>query len=293
MADIRPYLLSRVLDALWDTHTEITELRLSRGKKITVVQAGKASHLQTTSAKNIFADDVIFTYTLNKLSGGSLYSIGESLKNGYATIKGGHRVGICGTAVMDNARIHSVKDISDLCFRVCREIKGSGRGIYREILRGKHVESALIASPPGYGKTTILRDVCRLLSEGNTSPTQFVGIADERCEIAAMSKGISGFDIGEYSFVCSGYPKDKAIQIMLRTMAPTVIVTDEIGSIEDFNAVAEAAKCGVAVIASVHARDIEDLKVRFKESLRLFESVFFIGNKCSSYEAYRRCNNDY
>lgn len=296
IADILPYLHSHTAKALssFDKAESISEIRLTLNKPVIVTVRGQTILLKAPGGQSIMSDKNAFMHTVNMLSGGSLYSIGESIKQGFVTLRGGHRVGICGTAVLKDGRVHTIKDISSLCFRICRQITGCADDIYRDICKDGHIHNSLIASPPGYGKTTILRDLCRSLATGSSMcGVKRVGIADERCEIAAMHEGVSRFDLGLSSFVCSGYPKRDAMLLMLRCMCPDVIITDEIGSFDEYEAVREALKCGVSVIASVHALDLEDLIYRFGSEVKSFEYIYFIENRKRGYKVYRRCRGDY
>jgi len=273
---------------------KITEIRLGLSKPVLICSLSEVSLLKDEVGRCIIADKNIFSYIITKLTGGSLYSVSESIKKGFVTIKGGHRVGICGTAVLEDGIIKTVKNISHLCFRIAREHKGCAQRLSFEISDQGRLISCLISSPPGYGKTTVLRDLCRIIANGElTGDLKRVGIADDRCELADSYEGLGHFDTGIASFVCSGYPKAEAMMLMLRTMSPDVIVTDEIGSEDDFKAVYEAIKCGVSVIASVHALDIYDLKYRFGSDIKAFDKIFFLGNKTDDFKMYRRCKDDY
>ena len=294
--DVFPYLHSDIRDALvlCKNPDEITEIRLVLGKPVIIADRGRIQTLITPRGRPVIANRASFMHSVNALSGGSLYSIEENLKKGFVSIKGGHRVGICGSAVVSDGKVENIMDISALCFRICREISGCADDIYADILRQNKFPSCLIASPPGYGKTTILRDLCRLIATDRGDGFALkVGVSDERCEIAATSNGISRFNLGDYSFVCSGYPKIHAMLLMLRSMSPDVIITDEIGTDDEFCAISELQKCGVKVIASIHAFDIEDLIFRYGEKLRCFDSIFFIANKIKRHKVYRRCLGDY
>jgi len=273
---------------------EVNEIRFCINKPVMLFAGNAIRFLKDKEGQCIIADKGSFNYIVDKLTGGSLYSVNESIRRGFVTLKGGHRVGICGTAVSENDKVIHVKDISALCFRVAREVEGCAQKMSFDIIEDGRVLSALIASPPGYGKTTMLRDICRILAGGNAScGFKKVGITDERGEIASVYRGIQRFDTGLSSFVCTGYSKISAMELMLRSMSPDVIVTDEIGSKEDFAAVFEALKCGVSVIASVHAYCIDDLKRRAGKDLRAFERIFFIQNKNGGYKMYRRDYGDY
>lgn len=296
ISQILSYLPPRVIEGIeaLDYKGDITEIRFCINKPVLICRLSQVSCLRDKFGKTITADKDSFEYMLSHLTGGSLYSVSESIRTGFVTVKGGHRVGVCGTGILSGGRLRSVKDISSLCFRVAREVVGCSERLAHEAVENGRILSCLVASPPGYGKTTILRDLCRYLAGGElTGDIRRVGIADERCELAAVWGANQQFDTGIGSFVCSGYPKATAMSIMLRTMSPDVIVTDEIGSGEDFAALREAVRCGVSVIASVHAPSIGDLKERFGKDIRSFDKIFFIKNKTSDFKMYRRCHDDY
>ncbi len=272
---------------------EISEIRFSLDKPAMVSYGG---YTEVIKNKNmvLVTDKIVFDFVISKLTGGSMYSVNESIKNGYVTIDGGHRVGICGTAVIDDGDIKHVKNISSLCFRICRQIKGCADSIALEIIEKGRINNILIASPPGCGKTTILRDICRIIGGGSSGiDIKRVGIADERGEIAAMHDGVARFDVGLASFVCDSYPKAYAMGLMLRSMSPDVLVTDEIGSIEDFAAVRNSLKSGVSVIATAHASDIYDIKTRFDSEIKSFDKIIFLKGKGRISSVYRRMDNDY
>lgn len=296
LLEILPYFhrdIALPLEA-YSRKRELCEVRLGIGLPVVVCDNSGMGVLLDSQHNTVIADKNRFEYTLRTLTGGSPYSISQSLINGFVTIGGGHRVGVCGTMVADSTGIKNIRDICFLCFRICREVRGCAQNLAYAICENGRIQNTLIASLPGYGKTTILRDLCRIFA-GNRSPCGIkrVGIADERGEIAAMNSGVSNFEIGYGSFVCTGYSKKHAFVSMMRSMSPDVMVTDEIGTSEDFDAVCEAIRCGVSIIASVHAGDIHDLRTRFGDKLHCFETIIFPGNKNSTFNSYRRCRGDY
>jgi len=169
----------------------------------------------------------------------------EHLKSGFITATGGFRVGICGSAIVKDGTITGWKDISSICIRLCKEIKG----IAKEIGIAGTNKSTLIVSPPGCGKTTLLRDLIRTASNSGHR----VGIADERGEIAAMSHGIPLLDVGANTDVLDGVPRADAVMFLLRTMNPQIIATDEITDRNDFEALRQAENCGVSLFATSHS----------------------------------------
>lgn len=217
-----------------------------------------------------------FEYIIERISQSSLYSVSDELKKGYITISGGHRIGIVGTAVLKDNKVDFIKNISAMNIRIANEIIGCGKDIALKITENG-LKNTLIISPPGCGKTTLLRDIIRELSEMG----YYVGVADERCEVAGMYEGMSGFDIGPKSFVMEGCSKAYGMECLLRTMAPDVIATDELGRDEDIKAVYDAVNSGVSVIATAHGRNKEQLMKRnvFKTLIPLFDVIVTMSRK--------------
>lgn len=209
----------------------------------------------------------------------SIYALERELAAGYITLRGGHRVGLVGRAVLEGDRIRTQRELSGANYRVARQIAGVADKVMPYIFRrpggrsctanrvighpsGVSVFSVLVLSGPGHGKTTLLRDMARQLSYGFCGPGLKVGIVDERSEIAACCDGVPGNDLGPRADIIDSCPKAQGIMIMTRSMSPDVIVTDEIGHAADSEAIEEARRCGVAVIATAHATDHDDAQKR-------------------------------
>ena len=199
---------------------------------------------------------------LAKLCRRSVYSREEELKRGFVTIEGGVRVGVCGRPVMEGGSIVRLTDITCFNFRIAREVIGCAESIMPQITEHGKPVSSLIVSPPGGGKTTLLRDMIRCLSSGIGCMPVKVGLADERGELAGVVDGAPSFDTGPRTDVMEFAPKAEAISMFVRSMSPDVIVTDEIGGADDAEAIADAARCGAAVIASAHASSARELNER-------------------------------
>lgn len=197
----------------------------------------------------------------------SVYAFEPELQQGYLTIPGGHRVGLAGQVAVVDGTIKTLTHISSLNIRLARSIPDCAKPIMPFVIDrfNKRIYNALFISPPRCGKTTILRDLIRQLSNGNANlgiPGVQIGLVDERSEIAACENGIPSIDLGPRVDVLDACPKAKGLLMLIRSMAPEVVATDEIGRAEDVAAVQEAIHAGVSVITTVHSRTIHDLYER-------------------------------
>lgn len=193
---------------------------------------------------------------LNNLLDYSYYAYEEELAKGYITIEGGHRVGICGRAVLNQGRVSLIKEISSLNLRRSREIRGVSEPVLPHILEGEsRVRNTLIISPPKCGKTTLLRDLTRALSSRGFK----MGLCDERSEIAGMYRGVPSYDLGPRTDVLDGCPKARGMTMLIRAMSPDVLVTDEIGKEEDIEAIETAVCAGVSILTTIHGKSREDV----------------------------------
>ena len=214
---------------------------------------------------------------LARLMDYSLYAREGELAQGYFTLRDGSRVGVCGRLTLDGNGPR-MTDIGSVCIRVARAIPGSADELLRRMDAAGCGLSVLLLSPPGMGKTTLLRDAAKQLSERG----RHVGVADERHELAACVDGVPTLELGDKTDVIDGGDKPTAIRQLIRGMAPDVIVTDEIGDPGDAKALAEARRCGVSILASAHAGSIEQAACR--ESLRdmfglgVFDAAALLGD---------------
>jgi len=190
------------------------------------------------------------------LCGYARYACEKTLLQGYIPIPGGHRAGVCGRMVEESGASIRLSGISSVCIRIAKHIEGASRSIRPYILRGGLVQRVLLLGPPGCGKTTVLRDAAIFLSD---ECGRHVAVADEREELFA---GMQFGDKGRRIDVLSGIGKARAIEMLIRSMAPEIIITDEIGRADDAEAVMEAVRCGTGLLASAHAEELEDLHRR-------------------------------
>ncbi len=243
--------------------------------------------------KEIVLEDVVVTSeetleTVQTICDNSIYSYQNQICSGYITLKGGHRVGITGSVVLVDGKITNINYISSLNFRIAKQIVGASNRLLKYILNIEEnsIYNTLIVSPPGAGKTTILKDLVRKLSSG-MEQINFkgitVGLVDERGEIAAMYKGIAQNEVGLRTDVLAHIPKAIGMKMMIRSMAPQVIVADEIGGQFDVDAINYAICCGIKGIFTAHGSNIEDLglnpTIKKLLELHLFERLIFLDKK--------------
>lgn len=203
----------------------------------------------------------------------SIYSHENEIRNGYITLSGGHRAGICGTAVLQSASIGSVRSISSINLRISREIPGAADELLDQ-LGNRLTGGLLLAGAPSTGKTTILRDIARQLSSGTRGDLKKVAVIDERGEIAGTYRGVPQNDLGCCCDVLDGYPKAEGILLAVRTLSPEVILCDEIGSESEVSAVEQGLNTGVILIASIHAGSVEGL-MRRNQATKLLRTGAF------------------
>ncbi len=266
----------------------IQEIRLKVNQPICLISSNKTSFLEFSGqlTGNYESTNLIkvsknhIEKSFYNLCEYSVYSFQNQIQNGFITAKGGHRVGICGTAVIQNDKIINIKNITSLNIRIANEFFDCSLRIIEML--NKQLENTLIIGPPSSGKTTILRDLARNISSG-----MYFGhaiktvIIDERGEIAGISDGMAQFNIGLCD-VLNGFPKYDGIKNSVRCLSPELIICDEIGTDSDLEVLSECANCGINLIASIHARDKKDfLKKDIFEFLRTnccFENLVFLEN---------------
>lgn len=212
----------------------------------------------------------------------SYYSVEQELQNGYITVPGGHRIGICGKAVVERGAIKTLIDINSLNFRLARQKIGVAEKVLPYLFNNKEFLSTIIISPPNCGKTTLLRDLIRNLA-GDQRFNFKVGVVDERSELGGCYKGIPQLDLGYRSDIIDACPKKDGIIMMIRSMSPHIIATDELGKKDDVEALEYAITAGVKVLTTVHGKNLVDLKSKpyFDHilALKLFKRLVVMSNR--------------
>ena len=213
----------------------------------------------------------------------SIHAVLDQLRRGYLTIEGGHRIGLCGTAVMEHGEIRTLRQLSSASIRIARQVKGVCAPVLDRLCPGGRLEDTLILSPPGMGKTTLLRDLIRAVSGGEGCLPQRVSLADERGEVAALWGGAPQMEVGPRTDVVEGCPKDQGLMLLLRAMNPQVLAVDEITAPQDVAALEMAAGCGVTLLATAHGQGLADLRRRplYRGMLekKLFRRCVLIGRE--------------
>ncbi len=270
---------------------EIEEIRI-RSYKPLLIKHRKGEDFLTVRGKwtkfpeegySCVMEDI--TLTLELMSDYSLYAFEEEIKNGYITLLGGHRVGLTGKVIVEKGQVKALRYISGLNIRISHEKIGCADSIIPYLLCETSIYHTLIVSPPGCGKTTLLRDIIRQISNGISSRCSglTVGVVDERSEIAGCYQGIPQKDIGIRTDVLDGCPKVEGMMMLLRSMAPQVIAVDEIGHEKDIYAIENVLNAGCKIICTVHGNSIEDLQQKPVLSTLLkkniFERIIFLSHR--------------
>lgn len=259
----------------------LQEIRLRVGAPVLFRYRGQEYFLGTLGG---MSRDSRYAYRINReelqevveyISNYSLYAYEEELRQGYLTIRGGHRIGIAGKIILENRQIKSIGNITCLNIRLAHEVLGCGEQILPDLLQDGDLCHTLIVSPPRQGKTTLLRDLIRLLSSGSAEMAGMtVGVVDERSEIGACYRGEPQNDLGFRTDILDACPKVEGMMLLVRSMAPEVIAVDEIGSREDVEAMEYVINSGVKLLATVHGNGMDDIKAKPVLGRLVQEKVF-------------------
>ncbi|TLS36365.1 stage III sporulation protein AA [Pseudalkalibacillus caeni] len=259
--DVLPDTIRRVIEQMdTDIKKGIEEIRIRILRPLEIIVDGKSIIPDSDGGKHVITPQES-GQLLNKLSQYSLYALEEELKRGYITIQGGHRVGLAGKVITEKGQVKAIKHIASFNIRVAKQKVGIADRFVPYLYDGKWLNTILIG-PPQTGKTTLLRDLARIISTGDIArklPSFKVGIVDERSEIAGCVNGVPQHHLGDRIDVLDACPKAEGMMMMIRSMSPDVLVVDEIGRKEDSEAILEAVNAGIQIIMTMHGNTMEDL----------------------------------
>lgn len=239
----------------------LQEIRMRVGQPLQILYQGQKWFLsrkgtrQKTFHDAFYVTERILKETLNYIAEYSIYAFQEELRQGFLTVKGGHRVGVAGKVILDQNRVAGVKYLSSMNIRIAHERKGCANQLLPYLFQKLDLMHTLILSPPGCGKTTLLRDLIRKLSNGGFT----IGVVDERSEICACYMGIPQNDVGIQTDIMDACPKTEGILMLIRSMAPQIVAVDEIGGKEDLDILQYGMTCGCIFLATMHGKTVEEV----------------------------------
>ena len=295
LKDLFPPELWKMFEGVLTKVSKVSEIRLRAGAGVYVRAGEKEYYVADDGGYGVKAGDAhVMTKgellrMLEHLTKYSPYAYDAEMRQGFLTMPGGHRVGMVGQGIVEGSgQLKGLKYISCMNIRIARQLPGVALPLLPYVYKEKRPENVLLASPPGCGKTTYLRDLIRLVGEGNAyGPGQNISVVDERMELSAMHMGQPCMNLGGRCDVLSGVGKKEGVMMLIRSMNPSMIAVDEIGGREDMEALKKAFGCGIGLLATIHAGSMEDLlsKEYFSDMLRdgIFSRIVFLKREIGVY----------
>jgi len=257
---VLPKSVQKVLERQGIVFEKLQEIRLRTGQPLFMICKGEEVMPKRDGKYYVITKEEV-REALEYISHYSLYAYENEMKQGFITIEGGHRVGMTGKAMVEHEKVKNIKHVSSINIRVSHEITGCADDILPHIALHKQVCHTLIVSPPRCGKTTLLRDLIRQISDGNKYVKgSTVGVVDERSEIGGCYKGVAQNQLGIRTDILDCCPKAEGMIMLIRSMSPQVIAVDEIGTVEEIRALEYALHCGCKLLATVHGTSMEEIR---------------------------------
>lgn len=270
MEQAASFLPGRLRTALLTGAKDGEELHLRGGRQFTLSGADGQERPVLWNGNPIFVTEAELKAVVELATCASYHGAAQRLCQGFLPLKGGHRLGVTGSMTVQDGHITGIRQLSSLCLRIAHPVEGIGKEVGRAVFAGG-VRSTLLLSPPGMGKTTLLRELIRV---GSAEYGLRIGLADERGEVAALWNGVPQMNVGLTTDVVDGCSKAEGLLLLLRSMSPQLLAVDEITAPEDIAALSMAANCGVPILATAHGSSIEELKHRSLYH-RLWEEALF------------------
>lgn len=269
MKEVLEVLPHEFRDLVGENLSDLEEIRLRQGQVMSFL--GKEGELFQQTRK-IMEEDLDFV--LAQASHYSLHTVQTQISQGFLTIPGGHRIGLCGSALMQEGECVGIQSLTSLSIRISREMKGISGDILKNLMKNGGFENTLLLAPPGKGKTTLLRDLIRSISAGECCSPHRIAVIDPRFEISGRNNDGFSYDLGSRTDVMVNCPRKIATTLLLRSMNPEILAVDEITACEDVEALLEVVGCGVKLLATAHGLERNDLKRRAVYGKLLEENVF-------------------